>query len=80
MRSTIKGELFGIRDMQVKFGQEEATTITLELMASPGYNPMHIYEERNWNDKFPGDVIVKCGHCGQWAAVKTSCRYCGAPV
>ena len=27
-----------------------------------------------------GDVIVKCAHCGQFGAVKTSCRYCGAPV
>ena len=27
-----------------------------------------------------GDVIVKCGHCGQWGAVKTSCKYCGSPV
>ena len=26
------------------------------------------------------DVVVKCGHCGQWAAVKTACKHCGAPV
>jgi len=24
--------------------------------------------------------LVKCTHCGQWAAVFTACRYCGAPV
>lgn len=24
--------------------------------------------------------IVFCGHCGQWAAVQTPCRHCGAPV
>jgi hypothetical protein len=24
--------------------------------------------------------IVTCGHCGQWAAVQTECRHCGAPV
>ena len=28
----------------------------------------------------PGKVIVKCSHCGQWAAKKTACKYCGAPV
>lgn len=26
------------------------------------------------------DVIVKCSHCGQWGAVKTACKTCGAPV
>ena len=26
------------------------------------------------------DVITKCQHCGQWAAAKTSCASCGAPV
>ena len=29
---------------------------------------------------FPGKVVVKCQHCGQWAARKTACVYCGAPV
>lgn len=24
--------------------------------------------------------LVKCTHCGQWAAVFTSCSHCGAPV
>ena len=28
----------------------------------------------------PSEVIVKCSYCGQWAAVKTSCRHCGAAV
>ena len=28
----------------------------------------------------PAEVIVKCSYCGQWAAVKTNCRHCGAPV
>jgi len=28
----------------------------------------------------PPDVLVKCPHCGQWAAAMTACRYCGAPV
>ena len=28
----------------------------------------------------PSEVIVKCSYCGQWAAVKTNCRHCGAAV
>lgn len=28
----------------------------------------------------PQKVVVKCLHCGQWAAVRTSCVHCGAPV
>lgn len=24
--------------------------------------------------------IVQCGHCGQWAAVQTECKHCGATV
>jgi len=28
----------------------------------------------------PPDVLVKCPHCGQWAAAMTACHYCGAPV
>jgi hypothetical protein len=27
-----------------------------------------------------GDAVIKCRHCGQWAAAKTACRCCGAPV
>lgn len=27
-----------------------------------------------------GTAVVKCKHCGQWAAIKTACVHCGAPV
>jgi hypothetical protein len=26
------------------------------------------------------NAIVKCQHCGQWAAAYTACKHCGAPV
>lgn len=29
---------------------------------------------------FLDKAIVKCEHCGQWAARKTPCVHCGAPV
>jgi hypothetical protein len=37
-------------------------------------------EDENWDDIFPGNAIIKCGHCGQFAARKTACKHCGAPV
>jgi len=36
-------------------------------------------EKIGWNVA-PAEVIVKCGHCGQWGAVKTQCKHCGAAV
>jgi len=32
--------------------------------------------EKNTNEP----VIVKCSFCNGWAAVKTNCPHCGAPV
>ena len=72
--------LFGVRSMSIEHSMNEATTINLELIARPGYNAQAIYDERNWDDLFPGSVIVRCIHCGQWAARKTACKYCGAPI
>lgn len=71
--------IFGIRNMTINHGLHEATTIELELVAHPGYNGEEIYTAE-WDMMFPGPVIVKCQHCGQWGARKTACRYCGAPV
>lgn len=25
-------------------------------------------------------AVVICGHCGQWGAVQTECRHCGASI
>ena len=25
-------------------------------------------------------AIVQCGYCGQWAAVQTECKHCGAVI
>ncbi len=35
----------------------------------------------NAGDYLPtGQVVVKCGHCGQWGARKCACKFCGAPI
>jgi len=76
----MKPKIHGVRDITIHHGVNEATTIDIQLVATPGYNAHHLYEEKGWSDLFPGNVIVKCSHCGQWAASKTACVGCGAPV
>jgi len=73
-------QLFGIREMSVHHGVDALTTVDLQLMAEPGYDAQHIYEFRDWDDLFPGNVIVQCAHCSQWAARRTACKHCGAPI
>jgi len=72
-------KLFGMTGMRVEKDYKGLTRISLELVASKHYNPYHLESEK-WSDLFPGNVIVKCVHCGQWSASKTSCKHCGAPV
>lgn len=43
-------------------------------------NILNSLRVNGFNDIYPGNVIVKCKHCGQWCARKTACVYCGAPV
>ena len=75
----MKNGIFGIKEMNIHHGTDEAVTIQLELIAHPDYNPHHLLNEE-WDNIFPGNVIVKCSHCGQFAARKTACKYCGAPI
>ena len=69
----------GVTGMNVHHGVGEAVRIGLDLIAHPGYDPHHLLSE-NWDDLFPGKVIVKCSHCGQYCARKTACKHCGAVV
>ena len=72
-------KIYGVRDVQISHAFDEVTSIKIELLADPHYNAHHLLTEK-WDDLFPGDVILKCAHCGQFAARKTACKYCGAPV
>ena len=55
------------------------TRIEAEFMADRDYDPHHLMHE-DWSGLFPGNVVVKCSHCGQWSARKTTCKYCGGAV
>lgn len=71
--------IYGITNMQINYDMHDATRISLELVAAPNYDAFHLQNEK-WDELFPGNAIVKCGHCGQWGARKTACKYCGAPI
>jgi len=75
----MKEKLHGIRSMVVEKEAGEATHIKIDFIATPGYNPYH-FEKEDWANLFPGNVVVKCAYCGQWAARKTACKSCGAAV
>jgi rRNA maturation endonuclease Nob1 len=53
------------------------STVTMEV-----YGVVNSKELMNldFDQIIPGKVIVKCVHCGQYAARKTACVHCGAPV
>lgn len=71
--------IIGVTDLSIHHGVGEPVRIKMELVAHPNYDPHHLLGEE-WGEMFPGNAIVKCSHCGQWAARKTSCRHCGAPI
>ena len=73
-------KIYGVRSMEVSMSAGEASTIRLELMADPGYDARPLYERTDWDELMPGKVIIPCQHCGQYGAIKTSCRFCGAPI
>jgi hypothetical protein len=54
--------------------------VSVDLSFICDYNDIPDLQKANWNEIFPGSVIVKCQHCGQWAARKTMCKTCGAPI
>lgn len=69
----------GVTALRIDHEVGQATRIELALIAEPNYDANHLIYEP-WGDLFPGRVIVKCVHCGQWGARKTVCKHCGAPV
>jgi hypothetical protein len=71
--------IIGLRSVEIHHQVGEAVTARAEFVAMPGYDFHHFINEK-WDALFPGNVIVKCGHCGQWSARKTECKHCGAPV
>ena len=70
------------------WGRTTASTtyVTSEYAAMPLYKefdpPVSEDRMREVAEEVMGytDAIVKCPGCGQWGAVKTPCRHCGAPI
>lgn len=73
-------KLHGITRMQITHEAGSTTKINLELVASPEYNAQPMVDARNWDDLFPGDVIIPCPYCGTHGAKKTKCRQCNGEV
>lgn len=71
--------ILGVTNFVISHKPDHLTEINLSLMAYPGYNPHHLLNE-NWKELFPDKAVVKCSYCGQWAAIKTVCKHCGATV
>ena len=46
------------------------------LTIGPGEDSLE-FDSPRWRKKKP---VVECKHCGQWAAMYTACKHCGAPV
>ena len=63
-----------VTDVQVEMSPGEVMRTHLTLV-----NTKEDFIDGAW-DFNQGDVVVKCSHCGQWAAKKTACKYCGALV
>ena len=72
--------IFGVTNMEFYRTPNEVPTVRLELAVGQGFNPNQLYEYKDWNDMFPGNVIVKCQFCGQWGARKCACAHCGGSI
>jgi len=60
------------------FAWDTDAVISADTLNGAEERIMKMVEERR--KQADQDVIVKCGHCGQWAAIKAPCYKCGAPV
>ena len=69
-----------IRNLQYHMDGRDVPRWTMELEGigdAPDFN-----SPRQNLDLFlaPHNVVVRCGHCGQWGARKCECKKCGAPI
>lgn len=73
-------KIYGIMDMQVNLTPNEIPTMELTLAMDEGFDARQLWEYKNWDDMFPGDVVIKCQFCGQWGARKCACLHCGGAI
>lgn len=78
-----QAEFKGVKSYQIRvdsdYGMSKYATLDASILIEMG-DGVHEIMEHLRDYLPPGDVIIKCSHCGQWAARKTACHYCGAPV
>lgn len=72
--------IFGVQSMDVRVAHDEIMRVNLELIAEPGFDARQLYEYTEWNDMFPGNVVIPCQYCAQWGARKTACTHCGGAI
>lgn len=71
--------IIGITNMKVDRSAGMPLRIQLDMAAGEEYDTRELAHV-HWRELFPGNAIVKCRYCSQYAARKTACVHCGAPV
>lgn len=75
----MSGKVLGVRGLSVEHRWDGLSEARLDLIIDKDFDTRSLIDA-SFEYMFPHDVIVKCQHCGQWMAVKTECKKCGAPV
>jgi hypothetical protein len=76
----VSGDTSSVQLIPWKINSDNDTILADSLNNATEERIMRLVEKRLKQAEKDQDVIVKCGHCGQWAAIKTPCYKCGAPV
>ena len=58
---------------------DKVQKLHLDFYASTNFD-IDTFVNQDWNQSFPGNVLVHCQWCGNWAARQTSCKSCGGRV
>lgn len=72
--------IFGVTSMEFERSPQDFLRVRLELAVTEDFNPNNLYEFKDWDDMFPGNVVVRCQYCGQWGARKCICPQCGGAI
>lgn len=73
-------KIYGVSRLDYRVSPGDIPTVTLELLVGGNFNPQELYNFDQWDDQFPGSVVVKCQYCGQWGARKCQCKHCGGAI
>ena len=68
-----------IRDITTKMSDRHFAETEISMTVLGRIDTKALFDS-DFDDLFPGKVIVKCQHCTQWGARKSACKHCGAPI